>query len=94
MNKKKRDRWILLLIVIAILAYIASTYGGVFGGFSPQPGEPNAGGCCCSDPFAYIVKAPGGQCQCITCSDAQPNLLVQNGTMCCTSNECDKWAVL
>ena len=91
-RKKKDERTLIaLLLAIALAAYLynAGYLSGGGPGGSPQPTpSTDSGKCCCADPFAYIVQLPGGECQCLTCPEANPNVLVKEEGMCCTANTC------
>lgn len=54
--------------------------------------EEGVGNCCpkCTDPNAVLIKAPGGECQCMSkCPINAPHLLEEVvGSNCCTDKEC------
>jgi hypothetical protein len=54
--------------------------------------ENPEGNCCpkCTDPSAILIKAPGGECQCMSsCPSNAPHFLEEIvGSNCCTDKEC------
>jgi hypothetical protein len=87
---KRKDRaLILLLLALALVAFLYNQ-GYMSGGTGPGTpnSTPDGDKCCCADPFAYIYQLPGGECQCLSCTDANPNMLFIEGSVCCTSNVC------
>ena len=93
-KKKKNDRTLIaLLLAVALAAYLYNagylSGGGPSGGSTGgTPPTGDNGGCTCADPFAYIYKLPGGECQCLSCPQANPNILIKTDSICCTANTC------
>jgi len=89
-KKKKNERWLILLIVFAVLAVLLyqGRSGGSAGGLVPS-GSPDGGDkCCCDTPFAFIVGVKG-ECKCMTCPQLDDSIIIMpDGSICCTSEDC------